>query len=298
MIAPHEVWIPSYGANQNAFRRSEVAKNSLCAVSDCGKPSHRRGFCSKHYQRVMRHGDPFKTHRNEGAACSVAGCVKLADSLGLCGMHYKRLKRHGDANAFPAARHDGCSVDGCGNAHKARGFCILHYNRVLYSGSPKSEVAPRIPSGERIRWLKAHVDFGDDERCLIWPYSRDHNGYGRAIFEGRASQASRVMAILAIGRPPSDRHQAAHSCGNGHLGCVNPRHLRWDTCTGNHADKERHGTLVRGEKYPRAKLTQEDVRAIRLLSGGHSQREIGAMFGVGQGTVGKILRRKLWAHVE
>lgn len=35
-----------------------MAKHSLCAVLDCGNLATRRGWCGKHYQRWMKHGDP------------------------------------------------------------------------------------------------------------------------------------------------------------------------------------------------------------------------------------------------
>lgn len=30
----------------------------MCAVDECDRPSHARGWCTKHYQRWQRHGDP------------------------------------------------------------------------------------------------------------------------------------------------------------------------------------------------------------------------------------------------
>lgn len=37
--------------------------NTTCSVDDCMNPKRSRGFCVKHYERFMRHGDPTVTHR-------------------------------------------------------------------------------------------------------------------------------------------------------------------------------------------------------------------------------------------
>lgn len=80
----------------------------------------------------------------------------------------------------------------------------------------------------------------------------------------------------------------AHSCGNGHTGCVNPNHLRWDTRTGNLSDKLIHGTHNRGEKSPVSKLTNQEVEKIRALLSVKTQAEIALMFGVTQSNISKI----------
>lgn len=33
------------------------------------------------------------------------------------------------------------------------------------------------------------------------------------------------MCELVYGKPPMPKHQAAHNCGKGNLGCINPKHL-------------------------------------------------------------------------
>lgn len=35
-----------------------MARFALCGVDGCRQPAHCRGWCSKHYQRWLRHGDP------------------------------------------------------------------------------------------------------------------------------------------------------------------------------------------------------------------------------------------------
>lgn len=70
--------------------------------------------------------------------------------------------------------------------------------------------------------------------------------------------------------------------------------LRWDTPKNNHADKVRHGTTNRGERCGTAKLTLEQVRAIRQDN--RLQRIIAAEYGVKDNTISRIKSGKRWAH--
>lgn len=71
-------------------------------------------------------------------------------------------------------------------------------------------------------------------------------------------------------------------------GCVNPRHLRWDSRAGNLADRLTHGTDHRGEKAPWAKLTDSDILEIIALKGLLSQKEIALGFNVDPSHVSRI----------
>jgi hypothetical protein len=79
-----------------------------------------------------------------------------------------------------------------------------------------------------------------------------------------------------------------------------PSNLRWDTKLANKADMIRHGRSTRGERDGMAKLSEEDVVAIRLL-GSNPERpshdEIGARYGVSGSTVCMILSGQTWIDV-
>lgn len=180
-----------------------------------------------------------------------------------------------------------CTIDGCGKVLLARGYCRAHYLRWYRHGDPLSG---GTPVGEPIAYYHSTVLPYEGDECFFWPYGRNTYGYPMLNRE----YVHRLVCEEEHGPPPTSSHEAAHSCGKGHLACVNKRHLRWDTRKGNFADKLIHGTDKRGEKSNQAKLTEPDVRRIRDLAGTMSQREIASMFGVDQSTVSDITRRKSW----
>lgn len=73
--------------------------------------------------------------------------------------------------------------------------------------------------------------------------------------------------------------------------------LVWGTSTQNTADKARHGTQLRGERVPTAKLRKVDVLNIRrrYCQGGVAQRTLAYEFGISQRQVSRIARGIQWA---
>lgn len=77
------------------------------------------------------------------------------------------------------------------------------------------------------------------------------------------SMFSRVMLRAFVGEPPTPKHCACHCDGNKDNNAID--NLRWDTRSGNEADKLLHGTSNRGARNGMAKLTESQVREIREL---------------------------------
>lgn len=181
-----------------------------------------------------------------------------------------------------------CTIAGCERRHLARGFCGVHWRRWKRHGDP---LAGKISHGSTERFIQSHKNYSSDE-CLIWPFFRDRNGYGTAYaYGGRFGRlAHRIMCIAAHGDPPSDAHEATHACGQGHTGCVNPRHLRWATHEENMKDKHTHGTQPRGQSHHSATLTDDDLNHIIGLSTKMRQCDIAKHFGVSPSTICAIVR--------
>lgn len=198
------------------------------------------------------------------------------------------------ADAFKA-----CAVDGCnGNSHHlakgCRGWCTKHYQRWRKFGLPET-------GDEKNRWGSKPDEFvrelllADTNECIEWPFTCSR---GRAMIRvnGKAISACRFICELVFGKPVTRYYEAAHSCGRGHLGCVNPRHLRWATPRENQADRIKHETHCRGTKSPNSKLTENDVLNIRRRAlGGESQISLAKDYGVGRTTIARVIDRETWA---
>lgn len=183
-----------------------------------------------------------------------------------------------------------CSVDGCCKPRRGRDWCAAHYARWRRYGDPTAE----RKHGAAMRWLHSVAVSFDGGECLIWPFARNKRGYAAVA----NTMASRYICEIVYGAPPTKTHQAAHNCGKGHEGYVNPNHLAWKTPTENQLDKVEHGTTNRGERSATAKLNSDAVRQIRANAGRISNRAQAAQFGVSSGHICQIINGKKWAFLD
>lgn len=186
-----------------------------------------------------------------------------------------------------------CSIPNCGNRAYARTWCLKHYTRWQRWGDPDHRSRPA--NGEAYAYLSKIVIAYQDNECLIWPFHRSRSGYAMINIHGSPTTVSRIVCQRVYGPSPAGQIDAAHSCGNGHLGCVNPKHLRWATRSENADDKLIHGTITQGERHPRSKLTAADVREIRRLCQSASARSVAREYRVSSSTIERILRGESWA---
>lgn len=187
-----------------------------------------------------------------------------------------------------------CSIDGCDRPHLARGWCSAHYRRWSKHGDPLGGHTVR---GTPAQFIDEAVASSTDD-CIPWPFAMSSQGYGRAWYGGRVDYAHRLVLELVKGPSPTPKHHAAHApliCHN--RACVNPRHLRWATATGNSHDMQLDGTQFhsRGELSGVAKLTAAQVLAIRADQ--RSNRAVAEDYGISRHYVPKLKARTRWAHL-
>jgi hypothetical protein len=155
----------------------------------------------------------------------------------------------------------------------------------------------KAPNGAPDRFISAVLN-DPPSACVVWPYARDRAGYARYNVGGKVVFAHRYLCESTHGAAPSPIHQAAHLCGRGADGCVNPRHIAWKTPKENNGDKVTHGTVCRGSRHGRAKLTEQDVRDIKDLASNSTLEQVAYRYGISFQHVGKIVRGKKWKHLN
>jgi hypothetical protein len=156
---------------------------------------------------------------------------------------------------------------------------------------------PRIRRKNIDSQFWARIDQRGENEC--WPFngSLSHKRYGAGWFKVNGvvyRVAHRASWAIHYG-PPGDLH-VCHSCDNPP--CVNPRHLFLGTNVDNVNDRVAKGRTQRGSKHFLSRLTEDDVRTIRVLVQCQSQSETARQYGVSVGTVSAIVHGRSWKHLK
>lgn len=127
--------------------------------------------------------------------------------------------------------------------------------------------------------------------------NKKRGGYRQVNLQVGGKQTQRRVCVLVaaafIGPRPHGQ-ETMHI--NGDATDDRAANLRYGTPKENAADRERHGTVLKGEKVPWSRLTEADVR--ELLTGRERTEVAAARLGVHPGHVNNIRRGVRWAHVK
>jgi hypothetical protein len=172
-------------------------------------------------------------------------------------------------------------------------------HRPKYCGVACAAASRVRPVDERLREKTDRS--GGPDACWPWGGKRDGDGYGK-IWIGQGEQLAHRVAYTVAKGPIPDGLIIRHTCDNPP--CCNPRHLLTGTRTDNSRDRvERKHSLKgregwNGATNGRAKLTDDLVIEIRArYAAGETQIALGQSFGVHNGTISSIVRRKTWQHL-
>lgn len=134
----------------------------ICSIEDCGGSTFGRGWCSLHYARWRRWGDPLKVGKVGGWGvtrfspehkCLIDGCKAQKKpwykkwSGYLCRRHYQFWRQHGGVGeTLPRTRTgNACLVPGCTDKGRVRGYCPRHYEQVRTHGELGKKEAVASP---------------------------------------------------------------------------------------------------------------------------------------------------------
>jgi hypothetical protein len=132
----------------------------------------------------------------------------------------------------------------------------------------------------------------DNDCWICTSHSRSHNGYPYMSLKGKNVRISHYIYKRFKGEIP-ENHIVMHACDNS--ACVNPDHLKTGTVDDNIQDKVNKGRQAKGSGNGRAKLTGEQVIAIRKDP--RSLRITAREYGVDYTVISNIRRRKTWKHI-
>ena len=167
----------------------------------------------------------------------------------------------------------------------------------------KRRTRSEVMTGRNITSLKERflgkVNKNGPNGCWIWTGACNSEGYGNIGVENRTEKAHRVSWELYNGKIPKGLC-ICHKCDNPK--CVNPEHLFLGTNQDNTDDMIQKGREANreGEKNPKSKLTEEIVLWVRSEydTGKYTMKQLAEKCNVIQSTIGKIINRKSWKHLE
>jgi hypothetical protein len=178
-----------------------------------------------------------------------------------------------------------------------------------FEGNNRSEILKRFLN---------KISYNND--CWEWIAGKDNHGYGKMWIINKNILSSRVSWLLFKGDIP-ENICVCHKCDNP--ACANPDHLFLGTHKDNMHDmtvKGRHGSTAHPEMFPRgdqspsrlhperlkrgsnhsnSKLTEENVKEIRLLysTKKYSYQKLADKYGVVRSAIQKIIEGTAWKHV-
>lgn len=139
---------------------------------------------------------------------------------------------------------------------------------------------------------KFEANFDKTDGCWNWKGTIEGYGYG-VLDHNFKRYRGHVLALEFDGRPVPKGMVACHHCDNPR--CVRPSHLYVGTVQDNANDAVARDRISKGSAHPIAKLTEDDVRAMRALDLPFA--EIARRFGVSRPTAARAIKGVTWGHV-
>ena len=135
----------------------------------------------------------------------------------------------------------------------------------------------------------------DSRGCLIWQGGKDKDGYGELYVFNRKERVHKLIYELNHGRT---KLFVCHTCDTP--SCAEDIHLFPGTPGDNTMDAVRKGRILAGDRHPRARLTEDDVREARQLyaTGEYTYAALARKYRVTKSGISLAVLRYSWRHIR
>lgn len=107
-----------------------------CTITGCSRKLHARGWCTTHYMRWRKHGNPQHVDEIHDPTRTCSKCDSKYFARDLCRKHYYR--------EYPKRT---CTVNGCERKEHSSKLCHMHYMRHYTHGEVGPATSLRAPMG-------------------------------------------------------------------------------------------------------------------------------------------------------
>ncbi len=122
---------------------------------------------------------------------------------------------------------------------------------------------------------------------FLKPWLSGTLGYETVALPNNSKRYVHRLVLLAFAGEPALGNDGCHRDGNVRNNDIT--NLRWDSRSGNLADRDSHGTHQRGQQNPSAKLTDEQADEVRSRrASGEKLKSIADAFGVKESCISRI----------
>lgn len=216
----------------------------LCAIDGCERVEQLcRGWCRKHYQRWLAHGDPQLTLHRPEAPCDVDGCDEIHIARGWCVKHYDRWRKHGDPTQVLPRSNQNVAREECRRGHPLVGDNLYEHptgRRVCLQCRDEYGRKWRRENRERIRELarrrreedphkaadytrryrarKAGAVVEDVDRAIVWERDQGTCGICDERIDPADFEVDHVIPLSRGGEESYANVQASHRTCNRRKG--------------------------------------------------------------------------------